>query len=440
MFFFLSKTLGVMLLPSNLLIGVGILGLILLLTRFVSLGRKLVVASVLLLAICGFSPIGNLLLYPLESRFPPWDDTRGAPDGIVVLGGAIEPDLSAAHGTAVFGPSIDRIIAAAGLAHRYPNARIVFSGGNAGLDPSDAAREADFALPVFEELRVFQRPLDHGAAFAQHRGKCRVFEGPGLAEEWRAMAAGDVGLSHGKVGRHLSQGRICGGAVSGRLADGWPCRSPEVFPLLHRRAWPDRYRFARVDGSHSLLDHRQDQRVLPRSRRALISRCDANSTIARFGIVSAYGECLFATVGRASRTQCVGARTLRATILALAAVIMCALPIAVCADHAHAVSGEPATFGTIDFENSCARSVQAEFRTAVAMLHSFAADAKLFVDVAKHDPSCAIAWWGAAMAARGNPLVGELDRDGLKVGQDYLARRENTQDHAARARLSRRDG
>jgi uncharacterized SAM-binding protein YcdF (DUF218 family) len=149
-FFFLSKTLGLMLLPSNLLIGVGIIGLALLPTRLASLGRKLVVASVLLLAVCGLSPIGNLLLYPLESRFPPWDDTRGAPDGIIVLGGAIEPDMSAAHGTAVFGPSVDRIIAAAGLAHRYPNARIVFSGGNAGLDSSDPAREADFSVTVFE--------------------------------------------------------------------------------------------------------------------------------------------------------------------------------------------------------------------------------------------------------------------------------------------------
>ena len=37
----------------------------------------------------------ELVLYPLELRFPPWDATRGAPDGIIVLGGAIEPDRSA---------------------------------------------------------------------------------------------------------------------------------------------------------------------------------------------------------------------------------------------------------------------------------------------------------------------------------------------------------
>ncbi len=81
MFFFLSKTFGIMLLPANFLIGVGLLGAILLATRLASLGRKLLIASVVLLAISGFSPLGNLVLYPLEGRFPPWDATRGAPDG-----------------------------------------------------------------------------------------------------------------------------------------------------------------------------------------------------------------------------------------------------------------------------------------------------------------------------------------------------------------------
>ena len=73
LFFVLSKTLGYMLMPTNFLIGVGFIGAILLLTRFASLGRKLVMAAVLLLVICGLSPLGNLLLYPLEQRFPPWE-------------------------------------------------------------------------------------------------------------------------------------------------------------------------------------------------------------------------------------------------------------------------------------------------------------------------------------------------------------------------------
>ena len=153
MFFVLSKTLGALLLPTNFLIGVGFVGAILMFTRFASLGRKLVIAAVLLLVICGLSPLGNLLLYPLEQRFPPWDASRGAPDGIIVLGASIEADLSTAHGTPVVRSSPDRLIAAAALAHRYPKARVVFSGGSANLISNDA-READFAGAIFESLGI----------------------------------------------------------------------------------------------------------------------------------------------------------------------------------------------------------------------------------------------------------------------------------------------
>ena len=153
LFFILSKTLGALLLPTNFLIGMGVVGTILMVTRFAALGRKLVTASVLLLVVCGLSPLGTLLLYPLEQRFPPWDAARGAPDGIIVLGASIEADLSAAHGTPVVRSSPDRIIAAAALAHRYPNARVVFSGGSANLISNDA-READFAGAIFESLGI----------------------------------------------------------------------------------------------------------------------------------------------------------------------------------------------------------------------------------------------------------------------------------------------
>jgi uncharacterized SAM-binding protein YcdF (DUF218 family) len=153
LFFFLSKTIGVMLLPTNLLIGVGLLGAILLATRFASLGRKLMIGSLVVLAIAAFSPLGNWLLYPLESRFPPWDARLGAPDGIVVLGGSIDPEVSAAHKVAVIRNAADRITATAALARQYPNARIIFSGGSGGLI-SNEAREADYAGAVLESLGV----------------------------------------------------------------------------------------------------------------------------------------------------------------------------------------------------------------------------------------------------------------------------------------------
>jgi len=153
LFFVFSKTIGYLLLPTNFLIGVGFVGAVLMFTRFASFGRKLVIAAVLLLIICGLSPLGNLLLYPLEQRFPPWDAARGAPDGIIVLGGSVEPDVSVARGTPVVRSSPDRVIAAAALAYRYPKARIVFSGGSPNLI-SNEAREADFARAVFESLGI----------------------------------------------------------------------------------------------------------------------------------------------------------------------------------------------------------------------------------------------------------------------------------------------
>jgi hypothetical protein len=90
MFFVLSKALGFFLTPSNVVVSMGLLGLLLLTSRFAGVGRSLASASLVVLAVLGFSPIGNALLIPLENRFAPWDAAHGTPDGIIVLGGAID--------------------------------------------------------------------------------------------------------------------------------------------------------------------------------------------------------------------------------------------------------------------------------------------------------------------------------------------------------------
>jgi len=158
LFFALSKTVGYMLIPSNFLIGLGLFGAALLLTRFARAGRRLMVIALVLLAVCAFSPLANFLLYPLESRFPKWDSARGQPDGIIVLGGSLDADLSAAHGLPVIGGAADRIVGAAALAHRYPNARIVYTGGSPNLISNDA-KEADYATALFEGLGIAKSRL-----------------------------------------------------------------------------------------------------------------------------------------------------------------------------------------------------------------------------------------------------------------------------------------
>ena len=153
MFFVLSKTAGIAILPANFLLGLGLLGALLLLTRQAPMGRKLLVLSIALLSVCAFSPLGNLLLYPLESRFPPWNASAGAPDGIIILGGSIDPDVSEARGAPVIKSAADRIVAGAALARKYPNARIILTGGSAKLIFNEA-READYAAMVFDSLGI----------------------------------------------------------------------------------------------------------------------------------------------------------------------------------------------------------------------------------------------------------------------------------------------
>ncbi|HEY6023625.1 MAG TPA: YdcF family protein [Pseudolabrys sp.] len=153
MFFVLSKTVGFLLLPSNILILLGLAGVALMATRRKRIGVSMAVASLVLLAAVGFLPIGSLLLYPLESRFPEWNANRGAPDGIVVLGGAIAPRLSKDYGEPVISGDAGRIIAMAKLARNYPNARIVYSGGDASLFGNEP-RETEFVYPLLDSFGV----------------------------------------------------------------------------------------------------------------------------------------------------------------------------------------------------------------------------------------------------------------------------------------------
>ena len=153
MFFILSKTLGFFALPSNFLMAIGLIGLVLLCTRFRRLASWLIVTSLVLIAFAGYSPLGNILILPLEQRFPPWDPSHGPPDGIVVLGGAISPDISMARGSVALNDAAERITATAELALRYPNARIIFTGGTGSLLP-DAAVEAPVAVKEFEALGI----------------------------------------------------------------------------------------------------------------------------------------------------------------------------------------------------------------------------------------------------------------------------------------------
>ena len=153
MFFVFAKILGFFALPSNLLISLGLLGIVLMATRYARVGRGLAVASIVLIAIAGFSPLGNALILPLEERFPPWDAARGAPTGIISLGGAFDTVVSPARGEIALNEAAERLTAIAGLVRRYPQAHIVFSGGSGRLIYGGAT-EAELAARLFESFGI----------------------------------------------------------------------------------------------------------------------------------------------------------------------------------------------------------------------------------------------------------------------------------------------
>lgn len=142
--YYLSKIVWFVIEPSNALSLLALIGL-LLAGRGGQLGRiarrvGLVAAAGLLVA--GLSPLGSLMLRPLEQRFPAFvDDGRGI-TGAVVLGGAIDPEVSLARGQLAMNESSERIFALPELHLRYPAARLVFTGGSGDLAGITAEADA----------------------------------------------------------------------------------------------------------------------------------------------------------------------------------------------------------------------------------------------------------------------------------------------------------
>ncbi|WP_245416813.1 YdcF family protein [Undibacter mobilis] len=151
----MSKTVTVLLQPSNLILLIGVVGLALMLMRWRRAGIRLVVASVILLFIAGLLPLGAYMTHVLERRFPLWEQSggpaRGAPTGIVVLGGAVSPLLSQQTGLTAVNGDAGRVLALAHLARAFPGARIIYSGGDGSL-LGNKPREADYIGPLLDDF------------------------------------------------------------------------------------------------------------------------------------------------------------------------------------------------------------------------------------------------------------------------------------------------
>lgn len=152
MFFVASKTLGFVSLPSNALAVLGLLGAALSIVGLPGAGAALMASALIGIAVAGFSPLGNLLMLPLEERFSRAADDP-APAGLVVLGGSFDTVVASSRHDVALAGAAERLTAIAELARKWPNARIVFTGGSGQL-VFGGATEANLAERLFVSFGV----------------------------------------------------------------------------------------------------------------------------------------------------------------------------------------------------------------------------------------------------------------------------------------------
>ena len=148
MFFYIAKAVWFVLQPSTLIALLIGYGAILIWTGWARWGRRFVTIGAILLLVVGLSPLGNVLILPLEDRFPRADlDQPPPPTGIIILGGAEDRLVGSARKAPTLNEAGERLLEGAILAHRFPQAKIAFSGGDAGiLYKSDSEAEGAAAL------------------------------------------------------------------------------------------------------------------------------------------------------------------------------------------------------------------------------------------------------------------------------------------------------
>lgn len=147
MFFILSKLLDVFLFPSNAIGFLALAGLVLAVLGFRRAGGyALGLAAVGLLAL-GWLPIGSAALLVLENRFPQ-PQIGSKVTGIVVLGGEIDTHISAERNRIVLTDAAERLTKTAELSRRYPDARIILSGGLSDRGRTESALARDLLVSI----------------------------------------------------------------------------------------------------------------------------------------------------------------------------------------------------------------------------------------------------------------------------------------------------
>ncbi len=153
MFFYLSKLFWYVIEPGNLFLLTLLLSIGFLWSKWHKAARLGLVAIGTISLLIAILPFGSYTISILENRFKKPDLAGTRIDGIIVLGGVISPALSNSRNELSFGSATERLVAFAALGKKYPEARLVFTGGSG--DPfHPELSEASIIKPFLELLEM----------------------------------------------------------------------------------------------------------------------------------------------------------------------------------------------------------------------------------------------------------------------------------------------
>lgn len=162
-FFIASKTLGMVSRAETWLLLLMLLALLAVSRGRVGLGKSLILLTFVITLGLTTVPVGDLLLIRLEQQYPANPPVTHV-DDIIVLGGGEDVAPYMRWGGVEVNEAGERLIVAVELARRFPDAKLVYTGGTAGLmqnqrpdAPSQMTYDAWVALGVDPSRIVLER-------------------------------------------------------------------------------------------------------------------------------------------------------------------------------------------------------------------------------------------------------------------------------------------
>lgn len=158
LFFWASKLIWALISPDSLLLLLWLGGFALLLLGAVRYAKILLGCAAGLALAVAFFPLGEWLITPLESRFPPIARLPDQVDGIIVLGGFVDTFRSQSWQQAQSNQAAERLWAFTTLARRFPEAQLLFTGGSGALT-GQTLKEADRIPALLQEAGLGSHAL-----------------------------------------------------------------------------------------------------------------------------------------------------------------------------------------------------------------------------------------------------------------------------------------